>query len=79
MYQYEPYVNSEVLLDHKDTQIYGVVKGRKQEQGGTLRGKANAKPIVDTFFYDVSFPDRKKNSMLQTSLLIECGNKIIVR
>ena len=56
--EYDPYVNSKLLLFHKDTQLCGVVKVWKQEQDGTLHGKANAKPILDICVYDVSFPDR---------------------
>ena len=60
MEHYGPYVNAEVLLDHNDTQLHGVVKGRKWEQDGTLRGKANANPILGTRVYYISFPDGTK-------------------
>ena len=39
--QYDPYVNAEVFPDDNDTQFRGVVKGQKQEQDGTVSGKAN--------------------------------------
>ena len=46
-----------MLLDHNDTQLRGVLKGQKRGRYGTLRGKANANPILDTRVYDVSFPN----------------------
>ena len=55
MEQYDPCVNDEVLLDHNNTELCGIVKVRKQERDGTLRGKANNNPILDTRVYDVSF------------------------
>ena len=54
---YDQYVNAEVLLPIGDREMTGKVIGRKRDRDGTVRGKANANPILDTRTYEVEFPD----------------------
>lgn len=54
---YDQYVNAEVKLPKGDRELTGKVIGRKRERDGTVRGKANANPILDTRTYEVEFPD----------------------
>ena len=39
------------------------VRGRKRQANGTLRGKANSNPILDTRTYEVEFPDGQKTEV----------------
>ena len=50
-------VGAEVALPIGDRMI---VRGRKRQQDGSLRDKANANPILDTRTYDVEFPDGQR-------------------
>lgn len=54
---YDQYINAEVLLPYEGKMVTGKVRGRKRHADGTLKGKANAHPILDTRVYDVEFPD----------------------
>ena len=54
---YDKYVGAEVVLSHGDKVESGKVIKRKRELDGTVKGKANANPILDTRTYDVEFPD----------------------
>ena len=51
------YVGAEVELSIGDNVMSGKVKRRKRELDGTLKGKANSNPILDSRTYEVEFPD----------------------
>jgi hypothetical protein len=54
---YDQYVGAEVTLPRGDSMLNARVIGRKRERDGSLRGKANANPIIDSRTYNVMFPD----------------------
>jgi len=54
---WDKYLNAEVLLPIGDRQQTGVVKERKRDASGALKGKAHSNPILDTRSYVVEFPD----------------------
>ena len=53
----DQYVNAEVLMQKGDGFKTGKVVGRKRQADGSLKGTANANPILDTRTYEVEFPD----------------------
>jgi hypothetical protein len=57
---YDQYVGAQVSLPIGDKMMTATVRGRKRHSDGTLRGKANANPILDTRTYEVDFPHREK-------------------
>ncbi|KAI2500399.1 Reverse transcriptase (RNA-dependent DNA polymerase) [Fragilaria crotonensis] len=54
---YDPYVGASVNLPIGDRMVNAKVRERKRALDGTLIGKANANPILDTRTYDVEFSD----------------------
>jgi len=57
---YDQYVGAQVLLPIGDSVMTAKVRGRKRQADGTLRGKSNANPILDTRTYEVEFSDGQK-------------------
>ncbi|KAI2503448.1 Reverse transcriptase (RNA-dependent DNA polymerase) [Fragilaria crotonensis] len=57
---YDQYVGAEVVLPIGDTMMSAKVRGRKRQHDGTLVGKANPNPILDTRTYEVEFMDGQK-------------------
>jgi hypothetical protein len=53
----DQYVGAKVTLPRKDRLITGRVTGRKYDADGTLRGRANQNPVLDTTTYEVELPD----------------------
>ena len=53
----DEYVNAQVLFQKGDGFVTGKVIGRKRDADGSLKGTANANPILDTRKYEVEFPD----------------------
>jgi len=54
---WDGYLNAEVLLPHDGSNQTGRVKERAKAPDGSLTGKANPNPILDTRVYVVEFPD----------------------
>ena len=54
---YDRYVGAKVELSIGDSVMSGKVKCRKREHDGTVKGRANPNPILDTRTYEVEFPD----------------------
>lgn len=54
---YDQYVGAEVVLPIGDEMRSAKVRKRKRQLDGTLSGKANANPILDTRTYEVEFAD----------------------
>ena len=54
---HDQYVGAEVTLPLGDRMMSARVRGRKRRPDGSLIGKANANPILDTRTYDVEFAD----------------------
>jgi hypothetical protein len=54
---YDQYVGATVALPMGDKQMSAKVIGRKRMLDGSVSGKANTNPILDTRTYDVQFPD----------------------
>ena len=54
---YDQYVGASVILPMGDKQMSAKVIGRKRMLDGSVSGKANTNPILDTRTYDVQFPD----------------------
>jgi hypothetical protein len=54
---YDQYVGAEVNLPIGDTVMSGKVRGHKRMSDGSLVGKLNANPILDTRTYEVEFAD----------------------
>ena len=57
---YDQYVGAQVSLPIGDKMMSATVRGRKRHSDGTLRGKADANPILDTRTYEVEFPHGEK-------------------
>ena len=57
-----------MLPEHKNTQLRGVVKGRKQEWDGKLCGKSNENLILDTCVYNVPFPNVTKKEYYSNAI-----------
>jgi len=57
---YDLFVGAEVMLAHSDQVQKGKVVGRKRQADGSLKGKANSKPMLDTRTYEVEFPDGQR-------------------
>ena len=51
------YIGAEVLLPIGDKMVSGSVRRRKRDREGSVFGKANINPILDTRVYEVEFPD----------------------
>ncbi|KAI2497691.1 Reverse transcriptase (RNA-dependent DNA polymerase) [Fragilaria crotonensis] len=60
---YDQYVGAQVSLPIGDKMMTATVRGRKRSSDGTLRGKANANPILDTRTYEVEFPHGEKTEV----------------
>ena len=60
---YDQYVGAEVQLSIGDKVMNAKVRGRKRQKDGTLLGKANSNPILDTRTYDVEFPDGQTSEL----------------
>ena len=54
---YDELVNAELLLPHRDKQSHAVVVGRSKSDDGTLYGRYDKNPAVNTAVYDVLFDD----------------------
>ena len=54
---FDNYLGAEVALSRGDVISTGKVVGRKRELDGSVKGKANRNPILDTRTYRVEFPD----------------------
>ena len=54
---FDKYLGTETLLSSGDPMLRAVVKTRKRDADGSLIGKANANPLLDTRLYEVEFPD----------------------
>jgi hypothetical protein len=55
---YDQYLGAEeVMLPLGNTMLSGKVKHRKHSSDGTIKGKANTNPMLDTQTYSVEFPD----------------------
>jgi hypothetical protein len=54
---YDQYVGASVSLPIGNELVNAKVLGRKRMLDGTVTGKANKNPILDTRVYDVQFPD----------------------
>jgi hypothetical protein len=57
---HDHYIGANVALPIGDRMMNAIVRGRKRQLDGSLRGKANANPILDTRTYDVEFPDGQR-------------------
>ena len=57
---YDQYVGAEVVLPIGDTMMNAKVRGRKRQLDGTVLGKANSNPILDTRTYEVEFADGQR-------------------
>ena len=53
----DTYLNAEVNLPRGEASMTGIVRRRKRDADGQLRGVANENPILDTRTYEVEFPD----------------------
>jgi len=53
----DEFINAEVSLQHGDQLANGVVIGRKWQADGSLTGRRNDNPLLDTRTYEVEFPD----------------------
>jgi hypothetical protein len=54
---YDQYVGASVNLPMGDQMLNAKVIGRKRMSDGSVIGRANSNPILDTRTYDVEFPD----------------------
>jgi hypothetical protein len=54
---FDKYLAAEVLLPHGGELVRAKVMGRKRAADGTPVGVAHSNPILDTYEYEVSFPD----------------------
>jgi hypothetical protein len=54
---HDQYVGASVTLPIGDTMVSAKVRGRKRMLDGSVAGKANKNPILDTRTYEVEFPD----------------------
>lgn len=54
---HDRYVGAEVTLPIGGKMMNAKVRGRKRTSDGTVLGRANANPILDTRTYEVDFPD----------------------
>jgi hypothetical protein len=54
---YDQYVGAHVRVPIGDEIRSGKVVRRKHELDGTVRGRANANPMLDTRTYEIEFPD----------------------
>ena len=57
---YDQYIGAQVLLPIGDSVLTAKVCGRKRQSDGTLRGKANLNPILDTRTYAVEFSNGQR-------------------
>ena len=46
------------------------VKGRKYNTGGSIIGNYNSNPIIDTFIFDVEYPDGRIDTFT-TNVIVE--------
>jgi hypothetical protein len=58
---YDQYVGARVRVPIGDEIRSGKVLRRKHELDGTVRGWANANPMLDTRTYEIEFPDDRSN------------------
>jgi hypothetical protein len=58
---YDQYVGARVRVPTGDDLRSGKVLQRKRELDGTVRGRANANPMLDTRPYEIEFPDGRSD------------------
>jgi hypothetical protein len=58
---YDQYVEAHVRVPSGDDIRSGKVVRRKRELDGTVRGRANANPMLDTRTYEIEFPDGRSD------------------
>jgi hypothetical protein len=58
---YDQYVGIGVRVPIGNEIISGKVLRHKRELDGTVRGRANANPMLDTRTYEIEFPDRRSD------------------
>jgi hypothetical protein len=58
---YDQYVGAHVRVPIGDEIKSGKVLRRKRELDGTVRGRANANPMLDTRIYEIEFPDGRSD------------------
>jgi hypothetical protein len=58
---YDQYVGAHVRVPIGDELRSGKVLRRKRELDGTVRGQANANPMLDTRTYEIQFPDGRSD------------------
>jgi hypothetical protein len=58
---YDQYVGAHVRVPIGNEIKSGKVIRRKRELDGTLRGRANANPMLDTRNYEIEFPDGRSD------------------
>jgi hypothetical protein len=58
---YDQYVGAHVRVPIGNEIISGKVVWRKHELDGTVRGRSNANPMLDTRTYEVEFPDGRSD------------------
>jgi hypothetical protein len=58
---YDQYVGARVRVPFGDDIRSGKVLRRKHDMDGTVRGRVNANPILDTRTYEIEFPDGRSD------------------
>ena len=82
---YDQYVGATVKLPIGDKFVAGKVRGRKRELDGSVKGRANPNPILDTRTYEVEFPDGQVTeytaNVIAESMYAQCdveGNEFLL-
>jgi hypothetical protein len=73
---YDQYVGDHFRVPIKDEIRSGKVLRRKRELDGTVRGRANANPMLDTRTYEIEFPDGRSDeytvNMIAENMYAQC-------
>lgn len=82
---YDPYTHAEVLLPSGDKMLTAKVMRPKRNRDGSMIGKGNVNPILDTRVYEVQFPDGHEAefsaNVIAESMLTQCdseGNQFLL-
>ena len=82
---YDQYVGATVKLPIGDKFVAGKVRSRKRELDGSVKGRANPNPILDTRTYEVEFPDGQVTeytaNVIAESMYAQCdveGNEFLL-
>jgi hypothetical protein len=60
---FDPMVNAEVILPHKEGDMLATVKCHKRDGNGNFVGRKHKNPVLDSTFYEIEFLDGERQEI----------------